>query len=163
MFQPKLLKKWTDEQIEQMRGAIFVAEHRLTELPLFKDEELIRVLDKHPRKDLGVNTMGGDPARRSDWQEGDAGDLDGKTLLEITKRKVLARDFDKQNCLSAQVLDLARNDLSNERSLVDAHAEHALERRLGDGESKPFETLNVVSELLAGAVDASFVKSRMQY
>ena len=86
MFQPTLLKKWTDEQIEQMRSAIFVAEHRLAELPLFKDEELIRVLDKHPRKDLGVNTMGDDPARREDWQEGDAGDLDGRTLLEITKR-----------------------------------------------------------------------------
>jgi hypothetical protein len=86
MFQPTLLKKWTDEQIEQMRGAIFVAEHRLAELPLFKDDELIRILDQHPRKDLGVNTMGSDPARRSDWQEGDAGDLDGKSLLEITKR-----------------------------------------------------------------------------
>jgi hypothetical protein len=86
MFQPTLLKKWTDEQIEQMRSAIYVAEHRLAELPLFQDEELIRVLDKHPRTDLGVNTMGDDPARREDWQEGDAGDLDGRTLLEITKR-----------------------------------------------------------------------------
>lgn len=86
MFQPTLLKKWTDEQIEQMRGAIFVAEHRLAELSLFTDEELIRMLDKHPRKDLGVNTMGSDPVRRSEWQEGDAGDLDGKTLLDITKR-----------------------------------------------------------------------------
>lgn len=86
MFQPKLLTKWTDEQIEQMRNAIFVAGHRLAELPLFSDEELIRVLDRHPRKDLGVNTMGDDPARRADWQEGDAGGLDGQTLLEITKR-----------------------------------------------------------------------------
>jgi hypothetical protein len=86
MFQPKLLKKWTDEQIEQMRSAIFVAEHRLAELPLFTDEALVRILDKHPRKDLGVNTMGSDPARRADWQEGEVGDLDGRTLLEITKR-----------------------------------------------------------------------------
>lgn len=86
MFQPTLLAKWTDEQIEQMRSAIYVAEHRLAEHPLFTDEQLIRVLDTHPRKDLGVNTMGSDPARRSDWQEGDAGDLDGRTLLETTKR-----------------------------------------------------------------------------
>ena len=86
MFQPKLLKKWTDEQIEQMRDAIFVAGHRLAELPLFGDDSLIRILDEHPRKDLGVNTMGSDPTRRSDWQEGDAAELDGATLLEITKR-----------------------------------------------------------------------------
>jgi hypothetical protein len=86
MFPQKLLKNWTDEQIEQMRSAIFVAEHRLAELPLFSDEELIRVLDKHPRTDLGVNTMGSDPTRRQDWQEGDAGQLDGHTLLEATKR-----------------------------------------------------------------------------
>jgi len=86
MFQPTLLKKWTDEQIDQMRSAIYVAGHRLAELPLFTDEALARVLDKHPRKDLGVNTMGCDPARRQDWQEGDAGNLDGHALLEITKR-----------------------------------------------------------------------------
>jgi hypothetical protein len=86
MFQPTLLKKWTDEQIEQMRSAIFVAEHRLAELPVFTDEGLERVLDTHPRSDLGVNTMGDDPERRQDWQEGDAGNLDGRTLLEITKR-----------------------------------------------------------------------------
>lgn len=86
MFQPKMLTKWTDEQVDQMRSAIFVAEHRLAELPLFTDEALIRILDKHPRKDLGVNSMGSDPTRRTDWQEGATGELDGCTLLEIAKR-----------------------------------------------------------------------------
>lgn len=64
MFRQTLLKNWTDEQIEQMRTSIFVAEHRLAELDLFTDEALARVLDAHPRKDLGVNTMGCDPAHR---------------------------------------------------------------------------------------------------
>lgn len=81
----KLLKVWTDKQIAQMHNAIFVAEHRLAELDWFSDEELSRTLDAHPRQDLGVNTMGTDPARRQDWQEGNAGDLDGRTLLEVTK------------------------------------------------------------------------------
>lgn len=80
-----LLKNWSNDQIAAMHNAIFVAEHRLAELDLFSDDGLIHTLDAHPRKDLGVNTMGSDPARREDWQEGDAGDLDGRTLLEVTR------------------------------------------------------------------------------
>jgi hypothetical protein len=86
MYRQKLLKNWTDAQIEQMRHSIFVGEHRLGELDLFTDEALARALDAHPRKDLGVFTMGSNPARRQTWQEGDAGDLDGRTLLELTKK-----------------------------------------------------------------------------
>jgi len=80
-----LLNNWTDEKAAQMHNAIFVAEHRLAELDLFSDDALARILDDHPREDLGVNTMGSDPARRQDWQEGDAGGLDGRALLEVTK------------------------------------------------------------------------------
>jgi hypothetical protein len=78
-----LLKNWSDQQVAQMHNAIFVAEHRLAELELFDDDALVRALDTHPRKDLGVNTMGTDPARREDWQEGLAGELNGRELLEV--------------------------------------------------------------------------------
>jgi hypothetical protein len=86
MFRQTVLKNWTDEQIEQMRSSIFVAEHRLAQLELFTDDSLARILDAHPRKDLGVHTMGSDPARPQDWQEGDAGSLDGRTLVEVAKQ-----------------------------------------------------------------------------
>lgn len=85
MFLTNLLKNWNETQVSQMHNAIFVAEHRLAELEIFSDDGLVQTLDRHPRKDLGVNTMGTDPARRQDWQEGDAGDLDGRTLLEVAK------------------------------------------------------------------------------
>lgn len=81
----KLLKNWSADQAAQMENAIFVAEHRLGELDLFSDDGLVRTLDAHPRKDLGVNTMGTDPCRREDWREGDAGELDGEDLLDIAK------------------------------------------------------------------------------
>lgn len=86
MLPKHLLKNWTEQQSAQMHEAIFVAEHRLAELDLFNDEHLADTIDAHPREDLGVNTMGTDPARREDWQEGSAGDLDGRTLLEVAKR-----------------------------------------------------------------------------
>jgi hypothetical protein len=80
-----LLKDWTDVQTAQMHEAIFVADHRLAELKLFDDAALIQTLDRQPRRDLGINTMGVDPARRQDWQEGTADDLDGRALLEVCR------------------------------------------------------------------------------
>jgi len=69
-----------------MHNAIFVAQHRLAELDLFSDEGLARTLDAHPRHDLGVSTMGSDPVRRNQWQEGSPGPLSGAKLLKIVKR-----------------------------------------------------------------------------
>jgi hypothetical protein len=80
-----LLADWTQKQITSLNSVILVAKHRLHELELFTDEYLARTIDAHPQPDLGVNTMGTDPTRRSDWREGDAGDLDAETLLDAVK------------------------------------------------------------------------------
>lgn len=85
MVPNRLLKDWTDEERAKLNKAIFVAKHRLGELDFFSDENLAQLLDKHPRKDLGVNTMGTDPCRRQDWQEGEAGDLDGQALVDAVR------------------------------------------------------------------------------
>jgi hypothetical protein len=81
----RLLENWTPEQAARMERNIFVAQHRLTQLELFNDEQLIHLLNGHPRRDLGINTMGDDPERRSDWQEGRAGNLDAAELLEAAR------------------------------------------------------------------------------
>jgi hypothetical protein len=80
-----LLENWTPEQAARMERTIFVAQHRLHTLELFGDEQLIDLLDRHPRADLGINTMGDDPTRRCDWQEGRAGNLDAADLLEAAR------------------------------------------------------------------------------
>jgi hypothetical protein len=85
MVPRNLLRNWTTEQVARMHNAIFVAQHRLAELELFSDEGLAHTLDAQPRADLSVGTMGSDPVRRDQWQEGDAGRLSGKTLLETVK------------------------------------------------------------------------------
>lgn len=81
-----LLENWTPEQAARMERTIFVAQHRLPTLELFGDDRLIELLDRHPRGDLGVNTMGDDPARRDQWQEGRAGSLDAADLLEAVRK-----------------------------------------------------------------------------
>jgi hypothetical protein len=80
-----LLENWTPEQVARMERTIFVAQHRLQTLEFFGDERLIELLDRHPRRDLGINTMGDDPTRRKDWQEGRAGSLNAAELLEAAR------------------------------------------------------------------------------
>jgi hypothetical protein len=80
-----LLENWTPEQAARMERNIFVAQHRLNQLELFSDDQLIDLLDRHPRRDLGINTMGTDPTHRKDWQEGRAGNLDSAELLEAAR------------------------------------------------------------------------------
>jgi hypothetical protein len=81
----RLLENWTPEQVARMEQTIFVAQHRLHSLDSFDDERLIELLARHPRANLGINTMGDDPARRADWQEGRAGNLDAAELLEAAR------------------------------------------------------------------------------
>ena len=82
----RLLDNWTPEQAARMERTIFVAQHRLQDVGVFDDENLAALLDRHPRRDLGINTMGDDPARRADWQEGRGDNLAGAELLEAAHR-----------------------------------------------------------------------------
>ena len=83
MSQPaKLLENWTPDQAARMQNSIFVAHHRLQELEMFRDENLVKIIAAHPRTDLGINTMGTDPERHLEWQEGRAGDLSASRLLQ---------------------------------------------------------------------------------
>jgi hypothetical protein len=81
-----LLENWTPEQIARMERTIFVAQHRLAQLEHFSDDRLVELLDRHPRGDLGINTMGDDPARRTDWQEGRAAGLGGAQLMQAARK-----------------------------------------------------------------------------
>ena len=81
-----LLENWTPSQAARMENTIFVAQHRLQELEMFRDEHLIDTLAQHPRKDIGINTMGDDPQRHHEWQEGSAGNLTAQQLFEAVRR-----------------------------------------------------------------------------
>lgn len=80
------LENWTPAQAARMQNTIFVAQHRLQELEMFRDEYLIDTIERHPRGDLGINTMGDDPQRHYEWQEGSAGNLTAEQLFEAVRR-----------------------------------------------------------------------------
>lgn len=82
----RLLPNWTAEEAAASQNSIFVGQHQMAELELFNDDLLATLLDNHPRSDLGVNTMGLDPKRRDEWQEGEPGTLSGKELLTAVQR-----------------------------------------------------------------------------
>jgi hypothetical protein len=65
--------------------APLVGRHNLHENPLFSDESLIELLDRHPRELVYAITMGGDPAREENRLAAHDG-VSGRDLLEAVKR-----------------------------------------------------------------------------
>jgi hypothetical protein len=80
-----LLADWTTEQYRALEHEILLAPHRMHASELFGDANLIRLLDRHPLGDLGINTMGTSPAR-FEWREGDRNGVSSEALLELVRR-----------------------------------------------------------------------------
>lgn len=81
----RFLPDWTAEQYRALENEILLAPHLLHESGLFDDENLIRMLDKHPLADLGINTMGYSHTK-FEWREGDRNGVPSDILLELVKR-----------------------------------------------------------------------------
>jgi len=62
-----------------------LARHNLQENPLFSDQSLIELLDRHPRELIYAITMGGDPAREENRLAAHDG-VSGRDLLEAVRR-----------------------------------------------------------------------------
>lgn len=63
-----------------------VSRHRIHELNLAGDDELIALLDSYPRERLQAFTMGTDRCYRDDWHYVDAGDASGKDIFAAVLR-----------------------------------------------------------------------------
>lgn len=70
------------------RGAfaerIVSLKHRLHELPMFSDDGLREIIDRHPRE--GLSICGMNDRNREGWTEGQLGDLNGAQILEAVNR-----------------------------------------------------------------------------
>ena len=92
------LLDWTSEQIGAVGLQPVVARHRLQELDLFSDKELVEVLDKHPRERLQAFTMGSDPRAIEEWQPVDTAGVSGKELFSaISRGRLWVHLFRMQN------------------------------------------------------------------
>jgi hypothetical protein len=63
-----------------------VSKHRIHELGLADDDELIALLDSYPRERLQAFTMGTDPRRRDDWHYVDASGASGEEIFAAVLR-----------------------------------------------------------------------------
>ncbi len=72
---------WTEQQIAEFGHRTVVARHRLHEMELFSDAELVSVLENHPREHMQAFTMGTDPSDILQWRSVDIAGVSGKDLL----------------------------------------------------------------------------------
>ena len=79
------LADWTPEQYRALEQEVLLAPHRLHESGLFDDEHLIQLFDRHPQKDMGINTMGETPFP-FEWREGDRNGVPSDVLLSLVRR-----------------------------------------------------------------------------
>lgn len=80
------LTAWAPGQAEALGAQLVLAEHHLGSLPLFRDEALAQLLDRHPRQELQAFTMGRDPVRTDKWSPVDIADASGADLLAVVQR-----------------------------------------------------------------------------
>src|SRR5262245_60782857 len=86
MEQTHRLLDWTTDQVTDFGCKAVVAEHRLHELNLFSDAELIKALETHPRHQLQAFTMGMDASNIHEWQPVDLAGASGKDMLAAIAR-----------------------------------------------------------------------------
>ncbi len=79
-----LLNGWTTNDYNALENGVLIARHQIVESGVFSDENLARIIDRHPPEDFSINTMGQDTSV-FEWREGDRGTLPGKDLLALVR------------------------------------------------------------------------------
>lgn len=80
-----VITDWTDDKRKAFSRRPLAFQHALHERPMFDDAGLAEVLDRYPRDQLGIFTMGEDPVAWRTWRRGCGDDLSGAELLEAVK------------------------------------------------------------------------------
>lgn len=81
----RFLTAWSHDEYQALENQVLLAKHRLHQCGLFDHDNLIRILDQHPERDLGINTMG-DRASRFEWREGRRNGVASDVLLDLVRR-----------------------------------------------------------------------------
>jgi hypothetical protein len=100
------LLDWTSEDIAHFGQKPMVARHRLQELRLFSDAELIEVLENHPRDQFQAFTMGTDASNIHEWQPVDVSGASGKDMLSAISRGRLWFHLFRMQDVNAQYKEL---------------------------------------------------------
>ncbi len=80
-----LICDWTKGNRRDFRKKPTLWEHRVHESPLFSDERLIELIEKHPRDLADFCTMNEGSDDMASWRGGDPGDYSGEELLDAVR------------------------------------------------------------------------------
>ncbi len=81
----EVILDWTPDKAAAFGRADLQFRHSLHTRPMFDDDGLADALDRYPRGELGVFTMGDDPVAWRSWRRGTAEELSGAELLAAAK------------------------------------------------------------------------------
>lgn len=79
-----LLKNWTNDDFLTLEKGVILAKHGLGETGYFSDENLAKLLDKHPEEHLTISTMGADPTK-FEWVEGERNGTSGSDIVRLVQ------------------------------------------------------------------------------
>jgi len=80
-----LIPDWTDGNRKDFRNAPLLWQHKVHESPLFSDEKLIELIEKHPRDLADFCTMNEGADDMASWRGGDPGNHSGAELLKAVR------------------------------------------------------------------------------
>lgn len=82
---PDYLLRWSHNVSRSIDREVVTSRHRLGETPWFSDEGIVDLIDRHPRGELVVATMGNEPSHPSEYRVGDVGGHGGAELLPLIR------------------------------------------------------------------------------
>ena len=80
-----VITDWTADKETAFGRDVVQFRHSLHERPMFSDEALEAILDRYPRKRLGIFTMGHDLVDWTSWRRGVADEMTGKDLMQAVR------------------------------------------------------------------------------
>jgi hypothetical protein len=104
----KILTNWTEQNALDYGKRSFVTDHNLHEDGAYSDESLANLLDRYPREQLGIFTMGQDPENWMTFVPGEAGDMSGADIVEATKKGRIWLNLRRANHVCSEYDDLCK-------------------------------------------------------
>jgi hypothetical protein len=80
-----LIANWASTHSEHFRKKPMIWQHSAHQSPLFSDEKLIELIEKHPRDLSDFCTMGAGANDMASWRGGNPGDYSGEELLKAVR------------------------------------------------------------------------------
>lgn len=97
---------WNKDVLNNFTLKDQIATHNLHLHPAFSEENLIRILDKYPKEDLGVFTMGYNPKAWGEWVRGRPGNLNGEQLMQAVKNGRIWLNLRRSNLIDEELQEI---------------------------------------------------------